>query len=45
MSLNSGWELLNEDCRIFGEDIEHLLRKTEELIAILVTIISKSRKL
>ncbi len=36
-------ELLKEDCGINGPDIEGLLRETHELVAILVTIISKTR--
>src|SRR3954471_353797 len=34
-------ELLNEDCGIAGEPLAGLLRKTNELIAILVTMVSK----
>ena len=37
-------ELLQEDCRIAGEGIDFLLSETNELIAIFVTIVSKSRK-
>ena len=36
-------ELLKEDCDVAGEQIEHLLRETNELIAILVTIVSRTR--
>jgi len=36
-------ELLNEDCHITGDQMEFLLRETSELIAIFVTIVSKSR--
>lgn len=38
-------ELLQEDCGISGEDIDFLLSETNELIAIFVTIVSKSRSL
>ena len=31
-------ELLNEDCGVVGEPVDHLLREVNELIAILVTI-------
>ena len=37
-------ELLHEDCGIAGEAIDFLLTETNELIAIFVTIVSKSRK-
>ena len=36
-------ELLHEDCGVSGEQIEFLLRETNELISIFVTIVSKSR--
>jgi four helix bundle protein len=36
-------ELLPEDCGISGEKIDFLLRETNELISIFVTIVSKSR--
>lgn len=36
-------ELLQEDCHISGDQIEFLLQETNELIAIFVTIVSKSR--
>src|SRR5881394_2992744 len=37
-------ELLHEDCAITGEEITKLLTETNELIAIFVTIVSKTRK-
>ena len=37
-------ELLHEDCGITGEAMAPLLAETDELIAILVTIISKTRR-
>jgi len=37
-------ELLNEDCGIVGEPIAVLLTETNELIAILVTLVSKTRR-
>jgi len=36
-------ELLTEDCGIQGDKIETLLKETGELIAIFVTIVSKTR--
>src|SRR4051812_19328635 len=36
-------ELLAEDCGITGEETEHLLNETSELIAIFVTIVRKIR--
>jgi four helix bundle protein len=36
-------ELLQEDCRISGENINFLRTETNELIAIFVTIVSNSR--
>jgi four helix bundle protein len=37
-------ELLQEDCGISGDAIDFLLRETNELIAIFVTMISRTRK-
>ena len=37
-------ELLRDDCGITGEQIEQLLRKTDELLAIFTTLVSKLRK-
>ncbi len=37
-------ELLNEDCGVIGEPIIALLAETNELIAILVTVVSKTRR-
>lgn len=37
-------ELLQEDCGIAGQPIDHLRRETGELLAIFVTIVSKLRK-
>src|SRR5437870_4225474 len=37
-------ELLRDDCGIAGERIDWLLRETEELLAIFITIVSKLRK-
>src|SRR6266446_7969617 len=34
-------ELLQEDCGIAGQHIDHLRRETDELMAIFVTIVSK----
>ena len=36
-------ELLNEDCGVAGEPIAALLRETNELIAIFVTMVRKTR--
>ena len=36
-------ELLKEDCNITGEQLDHLLNETNQLIAILVTIISRTK--
>ena|ERR1043166_1722357 len=36
-------ELLKEDCRISAPDVDPLHRETDELIAIFVTILSKTR--
>ncbi len=37
-------ELLRDDCGIVGEEIESLLRETDELLAIFTSIVSKLRK-
>lgn len=37
-------ELLQEDCDITGEAIESLLAETNELIAIFVAMVSKTRR-
>ena len=37
-------ELLRDDCGITGDSTEHLLRETDELLAIFTTIVSKLRK-
>jgi four helix bundle protein len=37
-------ELLKEDCGISGPEVDALLAETNELMAIFVTIISKSRR-
>jgi four helix bundle protein len=37
-------ELLRDDCEIFEEPTEHLLRETTELLAIFTTIVAKLRK-
>ena len=37
-------ELLHEDCGIQGQPIEALLRETDELISIFVTIVSRTRR-
>jgi four helix bundle protein len=37
-------ELLKEDCRIGSQEIDPLHRETDELIAILVTMLSKTRR-
>ena len=36
-------ELLRDDCGIVGDSTEHLLRETDELLAIFTTIVSKTR--
>jgi len=38
-------ELLKEDCQISNQSSDFLLAETNELIAIFVTIVSKSRRL
>lgn len=37
-------ELLQDDCKIVGEEMEYLLRETNELLAIFTSIVSKLRK-
>jgi four helix bundle protein len=37
-------ELLREDCGLRGEDIDSLLRETNELLAIFTSMVSKLRK-
>jgi len=37
-------ELLKEDCAIHGESTDHLLRETDELLAIFTTIVAKTRR-
>jgi four helix bundle protein len=37
-------ELLRDDCGIRGENIDSLLRETDELLAIFTTMVSKLRK-
>ena len=37
-------ELLRDDCAIVGEQIDHLLCETDELMAIFATMVSKLRK-
>lgn len=37
-------ELLRDDCAIVAEQIDHLLRETDELMAIFTTMVSKLRK-
>jgi len=37
-------ELLRDDCGIQGETLEPLLRETDELIAIFISMVSKLRK-
>ena len=37
-------ELLRDDCAIVGEKIEHLLRETDELMAIFTSMVSKLRR-
>ncbi len=37
-------ELLRDDCGISSEQLEQLLRETNELMAIFITIVSKLRK-
>jgi hypothetical protein len=35
---------LRDDCAIVGEQIDHLLRETDELMAIFTSIVAKLRK-
>jgi four helix bundle protein len=37
-------ELLRDDCQVQGADLANLLRETDELTAIFVTIVAKTRK-
>jgi hypothetical protein len=37
-------ELLRDDCGIRGENIDSLLRETDELLAIFTTMVSNFRK-
>ena len=37
-------ELLQDDCAIGGEQIDHLLRETDELLAIFTSVVAKLRK-
>jgi four helix bundle protein len=37
-------ELLRDDCSVTGKELAHLLRETDELLAIFVTIVSKLRR-
>jgi four helix bundle protein len=37
-------ELLRDDCAITGEPMEHLLRETDEIMAIFASMVSKLRK-
>jgi len=37
-------ELLRDDCAISGEPMETLLKETDELIAIFVTIVSRTKR-
>lgn len=37
-------ELLNEECRIEGREMDELLRETNELISILVTMSAKTKR-
>ena len=37
-------ELLRDDCGLVGEQMEHLLQETGELMAIFITMVSKLRK-
>jgi four helix bundle protein len=37
-------ELLRDDCAIVGEQIDHLLRETDELMAIFTSMVSRVRK-
>jgi len=37
-------ELLHEECGISGEQIQYLLKETDEIISIFTTIVSKVRR-
>ena len=37
-------EMLKEDCSIGGDDIQQLLKETNEILAVFTTIVSRSRK-
>lgn len=37
-------ELLRDDCAIKGENLDHLVRETDELLAIFTTMVAKLRK-
>jgi four helix bundle protein len=37
-------ELLRDDCGVIGDSIEHLLRETDELLAIFTSMVAKLRK-
>jgi len=37
-------ELLHDDCRISGDQVDFLLKETHKLFAIFTTIVSKVRK-
>ena len=37
-------ELLRDDCGVVGEQIDHLLRETDELLAVFTSIVAKLRK-
>jgi four helix bundle protein len=37
-------ELLRDDCAVTGEDMDHLLRESDELLAIFTSIVAKLRK-
>ncbi len=37
-------ELLHEDCNLTGDAMAHLLKETEEILAVFTTIVSRSRK-
>ncbi|NOS70323.1 MAG: four helix bundle protein [Verrucomicrobia bacterium] len=37
-------ELLRDDCAIEGENLDHLVRETDELLAIFTTMVAKLRK-
>jgi len=37
-------ELLRDDCGVLGERVDHLLRETDELMAIFTSMVAKLRK-